>query len=220
MFPHFWVSNPVNSTSLLCHPIHILPHKLVCACNIKSKGYSRPKTFLQQEKKKKKHLHTWNHRKIKGKKKKFKYISFRVRWTTIEKNVRKGNAKALKLPRHQHWCKRHHTPRMMINIVEDNKNQEHVEKNVDIIDSKNHRRRKWVEIKQNGELLAREEDEMTTTRNAISWCLLKPKRNQKEKRTLLRRLYNGRRKKIMQKTLLFHVGEGHEDKKPLTHIGP
>jgi hypothetical protein len=36
---------------------------------------------------------------------------------------------------------------MMINIVKEIKNQEHVGKAVGIIDNKNHRKRKWVEKK-------------------------------------------------------------------------
>jgi hypothetical protein len=95
MFPHFWVGNLVNSTSLLCHPIHILPCKLVCACNVKNKCYFKPKPILQQEKK-----NTYTHGTIEKLKKK-------KNWKTInkqkkQKNVKKGNAKALKLPRHQH----------------------------------------------------------------------------------------------------------------------
>jgi len=41
MFPQFWVGNLMISTSLFCHPIHILPHKLDSACNIESKIYSK-----------------------------------------------------------------------------------------------------------------------------------------------------------------------------------
>jgi hypothetical protein len=40
----------------------------------------------------------------------------------------------------------------------------------------------------------------------------------KTKRTHLGRLYSRRRKKIMKITLVFHVGEDHEDRRTPTHI--
>jgi hypothetical protein len=43
MFPHSWIGNLVNSTSLFYQELHILPHKLYYACNTKSKCYLRPK---------------------------------------------------------------------------------------------------------------------------------------------------------------------------------
>jgi hypothetical protein len=72
--------------------------------------------------------------------------------------------------------------------------------------------------KRNGELLVGE-DEMMIVRSIVSCCLLKLKRNQKEKRHL-KALYNGRRKKIMKTTLMLHASEGHENRKTFSHIKP
>lgn len=48
----------------------------------------------------------------------------------------------------------------------------------------------------------------------------KVEKKPKKKKTPLRHLYNGRRKKLMKITLMLHAGEGHEYRKTLAHVEP